>query len=76
MPQYAFPLEQLLEDQMDYMTAFGRGRADRAAGRPLIAHEDIPDGVMWDAYMDGYVSLKDGPINPCEREWLMEMNHG
>jgi len=50
--------------------AFVRGEDDRKAGRPLISHTDIPDGEMWDSYMDGYESVVGGPVNPCEADWL------
>lgn len=56
---------------MNHETAFARGVSDRNSGYPLIAHDDIPDGALWDSYMDGYTSVVGGPINACEAEWLL-----
>ena len=51
--------------------AYLQGRQDRKQGLPLVAHSHIPDGALWDEYIEGYMSLGwHGPINSCEKKWL------
>lgn len=51
---------------MTHELAYARGVADRSASLPMIDHGDIPDGEMWDSYVDGYEARNTAPPNPCE----------